>query len=381
MPCSDSERTALVSNYVSFLGSSPGDRHADFKICVRSFLPEARTRVTAIAISSSMIAAVGSGRCHVWTLGTGDHYSLRLPSTNSAEFLNVSGESLAYVYMVGCDPWDEASSRAEVVTWTLKKQRTSSFPVPMLCNGSAFEFNTMLDSKGESLLLFEEFHSHCSEVEPTHYHYTRTSLEGDTLNEGVIEVHPNNYGPCCMGMENVLKEVNGQAVIWSNIKHHHEEDDKSTLLLICYNFQEDRLEVRKQIVTGFHSNPKNVRYELRFHWKDAGYFLEHENSHLNLMVIDLQNSTCSKAKMDFPIEDRQLEEYDGWADLHLGDETFLISVSQQGFCVWCFDANVRLFNDEIAYTEQRKSNMDRRLLLKRDGKVSSSDGSVTHELD
>lgn len=43
-----------------------------------SFLPEARTRFNAIAISSSMVAALGSGRCNVWTLHTGACHSLQL---------------------------------------------------------------------------------------------------------------------------------------------------------------------------------------------------------------------------------------------------------------------------------------------------------------
>ena len=47
-----------------------------------------------------------------------------------------------------------------------------------------------------------------------------------------------------------------------------------------------------------------------------------------------------------------------------GDETFLISVFEPGFCVWCFDANVPIFKEETTYKEQRKSNIERRLRIK-----------------
>lgn len=326
-----------------------------------------------------MVAALGSGRCHVWNLRTGDCYSLRLPSTKTAEVLAVSGETLAYVQVIGRH---EANSRAEVVTWTLKDQRTLSFSMPIAWKDGVSGVNAMLDKRGESLVLFMDTPKYYPEVGPAHFYCIRTSLDGNIVTEGDIEVPDlEDYQSYSTVSEKVLKEANGQAVIWSFAKHHHEEDDISTLMLICYNFQEDRLEVRKQIVTDFGSNRTDMVYSLEFHWKDAGYFLECDNHHHNLMVIDLENSTCSKAKMDFPIDDPILKEMNWPRDLRFGDETFLICVSPEEFCVWCFDANVQLSNEVIAYKEQRKSNLDRLLLLKRDGKESSSDDSVTRELD
>lgn len=276
---------------------------------------------------------------------------------------------------------DEAISHAEVVTWTLKNQRTSSFRVAMLCEDGAFKFNTMLDKKGESLLLFEEFpNKNHPEVGPIRFHCTRTTLDGQILTEGVIEVPDiTDYYTCSPMMEDVLKEHNGQAVIWSWAKHHHDTDDISTLMLIYYNFQGDRLEIRKHTVTDFRSN---LGFGLEFHQKDAAYFFEFEDGRpVNLTVIDLQQSTCSKAKMDFPADNPLLMEEIVSMDFRFGDEMFLIGMYPLGFFVWCFDANVRLFNENIAYKEERKSKMDRRLLLKRDGQKSSSDALVTRKLD
>ena len=325
-----------------------------------------------------MLAALGSGRCHVWTLRTGDQYCIRLSSASSLEFLTVSGETLAYVHIIGSN---EASYHAEVVTWTLKNQRTSSFRVALLCGDGVIEFSTMLDKKGESLLLFEGFPGHYPEVGPTRFHCTRTTLEGDILIKDVTELPDiRNSLITSLMMEDVLKETNGQAVIRSWIDLHG-SDDPATLMLICYNLQEERLEVGKHPVTGFRSVCQRTGHGLEFHWKDAACFLEFEDDHPNLMVIDLQNLTCSKAKMDFPADDPLSKGDDGPIKFRFGDETFLICVYPQGFCVWCFDANVGLFNENIAYKEQRKSNRDRRLLLKRDGEVSSSDDSITRKLD
>ena len=312
----------------------------------------------------------------MWNLRTGACYFLRLPSAGSPEFLAVSGETLAYVHLIDRH---EASSRAEVVTWTMKDQRTLSFSVPMLWKDGVIDFNAMLDKKGETLVLFKELYKY-PQGGPAHFQCLRTSLDGNVVTEGGIEVPDSeNYQSCSMLSAKLLKEANGQAVIWSFTKHHHDEHDTSTLMNICYNFKEDRLEVRKQIVTDFGSNRTEMLYRLQFHWKDAGYFMEVDQN--ELMVVDLVNSTCSKAKMDFPFGDPKLNKKDGSMHLRFGDEIFLICVAGEGFCVWCFDANVQLFNEDIAYKEQRKSNRDRRLLLKQDGKNFSADDSVTRKLD
>ena len=308
----------------------------------------------------------------MWNLRTGACYSLRLPSADSPEVLAVSGETLAYVHVIG---WHEASIRAEVVTWTLKDQRTLCFSVPISWKDGASGINAMLDKKGKSLVLFMEYHP---EVGPAHFYCIRTSLDGNVVTESSIEVPDlEDYASCSTVSAKVLKEANGQAVIWSFA------NDISTLMLICYNFREDRLELRERMVTHFDSNCTDMMYSLEFHWKEAGYFLGYENGYNDLMVIDLdlENSTCSNAKMGFPIDDPIQKETSGPMDLRFGDETFLICVSPEDFCVWCFDANVQLFNEDIAYKEQRKSNMDRRLLLRRDGEESDSDGSVTRKSD
>ena len=74
--------------------------------------------------------------------------------------------------------------------------------------------------------------------------------------------------------------------------------------------------------------------------------------------------------MAFPANAQVRFEWDEPEILPFGDETFLIYVCSQGFSVWCFDANVQLFNEEVAYKEERKSRMAKRILGKQKEKAS-----------
>lgn len=340
-----------------------------------SFLPEARTRVNAIAISSSMVAALGSGRCNVWTLHSGACHSLQLPSAHGV-VIAVAGESLAILHSAERHKPDP---RVELITWTLGKQRTVSFFLALSSKNLGYtRLRLVLDNKGQSLVLFESVHDRF-DGRPVQFHYKRTSLDGDAIAQGGIDVaDTRNYHDCSARI--LPREANGQVVIWSFAKHQRSENDLSELMLICYDFRKDQLEVRRQAVTGL---PMHAPETLKlFVWKDTAYFLGKEgNKRLGLRVLDLQESTCRKAKMDFPGGDprfaRQPQKWEVPELGLLGDETFLVAPFDQGFCVWCFDANVRMSKEDIAYKEQRKHNIERRLEMKRARKHISSNESRT----
>ena len=140
-----------------------------------------------------------------------------------------------------------------------------------------------------------------------------------------------------------------------------------------------RLEVRGQEVAALQFMKFEALPSL-FDWKDAAYFFNHDPDGSEMRVIDLQNSTCSEAEMGFSLDSRMFdlrrEETGPTApgELLFGDETF-ISVFEPGFCVWCFDTNVPMFKEEIAYKEKRKSNMERWLRIKDDSCPASELGS------
>lgn len=331
-----------------------------------SYSPEVRIRVNAIAMSSSMLAAFGSGRCHVWNLGTGDCYRIQLPS-NKGQRIVVSGQTLALVARLGPTDQPEATMRFEVVTWTLKDQRTSSFCVALRPKKDRYTYSTekyMLDKNAESLHFFERVF-YLSDGS-THFHYTRTSLDGALLAQDVLEIASTEYYYDCSN-DTVSEEANGQAVIWSFSKRQCDWNNGSELMLICYNFRENRLELRTQKVARLRMTDSELISSV-FFWKDAAYFVVGTPDVPELRVIDLQDSPCSEAKMGFvvntPMFIPQVEKQNEPDMFLLGDETFLVSVFTQGFTVWCFDANVQIFNEVIAYKEERKNNMEERLLLK-----------------
>ena len=360
----DSNRLAYADGMMAWVDETDPEcvRILDLKTGQEwSFLPENRPYIHAIAISSSMAVLLGSSRCYVLSLKTGYNYFLRLPSDRTAS-IAVSGESLAIVY---CDGYNEKCQHTSALTWTLKNQKTSSFALPFSLQRRAYSI--MLDKRGETLLLFR-WASVDDSQGSMRFHYVRSSLDGSILAQGVISAdlkdywdRSGNFGPM---------EVNEQAVIWSFGKPQPEGGDSDELMLIYYNFKEDQLEVRKQIVRGLRIKHQVVQCTQSpfFHWKDIGYFLDYSHKRRSLRLVDFQDSTCSEAKMGTP---RGTQGFDKALFLEkdlsvalFGDETFLVAVFGGGFCVWCFDANTQMFDEDIAFQEQRKIDFETRLRWK-----------------
>ena len=321
-----------------------------------SFRSETGIKLHTLAISSSMIAALESGRCHVWALRTEDHYSLQLPSAWTPVF-DVSSECLAIAHL--CELTLTGGTGIEVSIWALKDQITSSFALPP--QELADCWTVMLDEKRDSLLFFEQKHDRF-------YHYTRTSLDGNILSRGVIEHHARGYLDCS---QNRPKEVNGQAVIWSLALDNSGEDEYLELVHISFNFQEDRLEIHKQKLMDYRMRICGSFTPALYFHKGTAYFLEEQAHCQRLRIINLQDSTSREARMDFPAAYKGFgREIDVGLDPQewtcaktppLGDEVFFIIGYRHHLYVWCFDANVRLFNKNDAYSEERKVNAERRL--------------------
>lgn len=151
------------------------------------FQVEAISAIDATAMSSSMIAAMDSGVCHVWALNTRDSHCFRLPFRSYiGRYLAVSGESLVVVY----NRYGDAPG-FEVFTWTLQERTISSFFV----EGASLASNkrsVMLDGKGKTLLFFERSDRSPS-FGPMTFYYTRTNLTGDVLVQDAIEISDPEY--------------------------------------------------------------------------------------------------------------------------------------------------------------------------------------------
>ena len=327
----------------------------------RSFLSGDRTLLVALAMSSSMVVALSLEGCHVWSLTSGENHFLRYRGSDfAAGFVSVSDKSFACAYPKYATGEEHGFN---VLTWTLKDQRPSLFflAIPTETNAQSI----MLDRNGETLLFFYVSRSGA----PMQYCYSRTNLDGDGLAQGVIEIPSlKTYHDCSFYA--VPTEANGRAVIWSLAKPPREVRNFSELLLICYNFQENRLEIRAQMVDGLGRGGMNINTTSHlFYWKDAAYYLDHESGSCfsNFRVVDLQELTCSDAKMDIPTSTSDMHVHH-WehGPLLFGDETFLITTFGPCLGVWCFDRNVQLFNEDIDYKENRKKKIKERLDLKRE---------------
>ena len=331
-----------------------------------SFIPPARTQVRAFALSLSMIAVLTSATCHIWTLKTGQIHKFRLPSDRRAS-IAVSGNSLALVYHHSqFDP----ASHIHVVTWTLKNQRTSSFFLASSPNNYSsdqsiidYEYTIMLDGNGETMLLLER--AHTPGIDGL-FSYFRTSLDGKILAQGSLEiVIPKDSMNCLRGASPT--EVNGRAVIWSYVSRQPRERAYSELMLIYYNFRENRLEVHKKVITNLHIMSERISNFV--FWKDVAYFLEYYNGRWWLSVIDLENWICREAKNKNYILTSGCDEV---PLALLGDERFLITGFKTGCRVWCFDANVQVSNKDDSFEMRREKNREERLLLKKDTKDSKN---------
>ena len=317
------------------------------------------TNIDAIAMSSSMVVAVSSEDCHVWTSTRGESHRLRFPASVPGHIMvSVSRESLAIAYSINPMVGEQGF---KVLTWTLKDQKLCRFFVAT--PEKSYTWSIMLDSNGETLLFF--FISLSRRGASMQFHYTRTNLDGDVLAQGVTET-PRLERDRQFFNSAVPKEVNGRAVIWAYAMSPQGVHDFSGLILIYYNFQEHRLEYRAHTINGLNQN-SNTRSQL-FCWKDTAYYLEDEDERCRFKVIDLRASTCREAMMTIPIStsNLRLREDGRHEPLLFGDETFFITTFSPGFGVWCFDKNVQLHNENTSYKEKRTNNINQRLNSKRE---------------
>ena len=310
------------------------------------FLSEDRMEIDKIAISSSMVVALNPEGCRVWTLTTGESYRVRYRhAPKYRTFISASGKSVAFAYPKRLKSGERGF---RILTWTLKDQRLSRLFVAIPNKTRAQSM--MFDSNGETLLFF---YSSLSYEAPLHFYYSRTNLDGGVLAQGVIEI-PNIKSYHDLSCYAIPKESNRRAVIWSIAKWPH---NSTELMLIYYNFQENRLEIQAHRVDGL---GMRIDTTSLFYWKDVVYYADYGDKCCNLGILDLQDLTCRKAKIGLlPFNTDE----NGAISL-LGDGTFLIATFRLGFRVWCFDKNVQLFNEDFTYKEWRKNNINKGFDLK-----------------
>lgn len=321
----------------------------------RSLVTEDRSSVSDIAISSTLIAALGtSGKCHIWTFRTEQRFSIRLPSA-SAESLVVSSSTLAVMWPPTGSalpatwapiPMDE-DRKTEVLTWNWRSQRALSFFITLRQGqtGNQEERKLIIDSKGETLLHFERMCG-VSHEGSEHFSFKRVTFNGDVLAEGVLDFPCNMYWHDISGMGN--QSIDGIADLWAFANVSKQFATCNEVFQIYFNFEHDRLESRVQKLTGLtETSVMNAKF---FFWKDVAYVFDTRGNEFS--VTDFREASCHRignaSEGMWPkswTRARQLQHLQ--RIFFLGDENFVVLMLHVGFIVWSFNKHLKIANEDV----------------------------------
>ena len=320
------------------------------------FITGNRHILLQVAMSSSIMVGLSpSARCCVWDLSTLDQVSLQLPSANARD-LTVSGTALAIAsFQTRIVP------QLEVVTWDLRTRLTQSFFVNLFSKQpeNRYLWRMTIDHQGETVIIFESTYHSDSLSSPDHLYFTRTNLKGDVLVRGSI-------GLGCIADaigHNVASFLDfcGSGApwfcpgLWWDLNNSTEVQE---VFRITFNFEKNRFET-----TSYKLNvsTERVLWKARFFfWKDVLYSFATLTAG-RYMVIDLREASLQRVNMAprVMLPDSWIDAESSWCfeseGSLLGDDTFLVHILPSGFCVWCFDKNIRMANENIEYKYARQA--------------------------
>lgn len=374
---SRSEHLAYVSGVVAWVHRA--DEHSIITLDVRtgkecSYCTEDRTLIRRFGISSSLIAALSfTGKCHIWVASTGERTCLQLPSARTGDII-VSGDTVAIVY--GSRFPDQV---IEIVIWALQTHKLMSFSVPLSPlepDDSVYHVKSMLDAQRESIMIFRWVNqSYIRDIAcESCIYFTRINFRGDIKAEGFAQQLPLLSYYSETSMTTRLVEFKGVATVWSFAR---ELDNKTThLMRVCYNFDQDKLEFNEHKIEQLHI--EELRTSGYLFLNGLAYFEAVTRGTLitKLKMVDLRRSSCFTAKLDSLMRcperldgaDSSLDpNADAILDIRLfGDEIFLVKVFKEGFCIWCFDKNVRMVNEDDNYRTSRRYLLEQNIRSKKD---------------
>jgi len=324
-----------------------------------SFRTDDSTPIIHIALSSSMIAAMGSaGMCYLWTFREQKSMSLRIPPALRMEVL-LSDNSLVVPFY---PTFPSGGAQVEIITWTLNGQRTHSFSLALnRIGGNDIETKFLLDKEGASFILLERPRVGCTgEIE--YVHFTRASLTGVILAQGLAEGPRRGYHEDNV-RENILARTYQHATTWAFVIFSSNESS-SEFVRVRYDFDRDRVEFDTHLIKDI--DRSNAMSEFFFS-KNAAYYRHNWFGREVLRVIDFSDSICTQAPMSTLLSSSEswpqqgLEEFysarDGCVSLLDGDENFLVDFNNKGMLVWSFDKSVRIFNQDPFFRLRRDSTM------------------------
>ena len=322
------------------------------------FVTENRHMLMQVAMSSSIMVGLSpSARCCVWDLSTLAQVSLQLPSANSRD-LTVSRTTLAIVsFQTRIVP------QLEVITWDLRTRLTQSFLVDLSSKQPENEYlwRMTIDRQGETVIIFESTYHSDSLSSPDHLYFTRTNLKGDVLFRGSIGLGciANAIGHSMASFFDF--DGSGAPWIYSGVwRDLDNSTEAQEVFRITFNFEKNRFDTAAYKLN---ESTERVLWKARFFlWKDVLYSFVTPTAR-RYIVIDLREASLQRVNMAprIMLPDSWIDAESSWffesEGLFLGDDTFLVHILPCGFCVWCFDRNVRMAKENIEYKHARQAGL------------------------
>ena len=354
---------AYADGVLAWIDSDAGKFHA-FHIesgLERSFGPIINQDIpTYIAVSASVIAVTTvSDECYVWNLAGTEVYFL--PYLNDIVAFAVFDNTVAIVHGLKWSDWS-----AQLTIWNSKDQKSRS---------TTLSWNRLMPSDcliafsydGKTIVFFG------FELTLSQYfiYFNCIGIDGKFVKEGRLAVPispdvciiPNSSVSCT----SVLRD--GCTVIWV-LDEYGKAASVATLdyIRILYDSRQGELRLTETRIARTQTIPAAMGSS--FYWKGVVYFLNDDENSTMLHILDVKEGTCREAEMSI-VAERMIQ--DGEAlDRHfidtsseiLGDEKFLIQLSDQHFRIWCFDKNLKMAGEDMEYKEMMHEAKGKRRLLR-----------------
>lgn len=313
-------------------------------------------RTRSLAISTTMIAvATNNYTCYIWRLSEVEGGTFDTTFADRVELVCCRVSTIVISESKAAVLYDKTrKNAADMTIWDAPTRQTHH---RSLCPRSEV---SRLDNRG--LLITQNgnymVHAKVTRGNNTVVYFARLNTDGILDSERQItlpgiddlkEEPPNRSSMTKRGCATLYSAVRCTRFDFQG-RHRWE------VVRICYNFDTDRAELKKQIAYGI--KPWSLKPDCFFWRNDVAYFRPTSGHVSGLGVTDLRGGLCKEAEMSFPelFPDHTLEE--GENPFVLGDERFLVSVWRYYYFVWCFNKNIAFSgDDEYGINERYKGKM------------------------
>lgn len=327
-------------------------------------------KVTTVGLSASIVAvAVDSGFFIVWKLPKpGETAPLRLSLASSlVDSLVVWGNALAILYSPSW-PHDQA----RITIWS--SEGTLQHLTVDLHESLAGAWHRhpavnldrkMLITCGSVILLTK------ANIEGCLIDFVQLNYAGKVQARGFLRTQ--NLSEYYLSPFPMSATSGGCTVIWAAAERHLDSDHRPigvNFARVIYDIHNDQLSFKEiKILTS--EDPWSL-LGIVFFFKDVAYCKKGQSCCGPISVIDMTQLKITPARVGRPERHGEGCYQLGASNRTIlcGDETYLVELSEGGFCVWCFDKNANMANEDAAYREKMVSSRAERVNAIREAEIS-----------